>query len=495
MSSAPPCVKSTHTTPHLNLDFVNTSNMNWADVSTSEPVEQGQPNTPITPISPISDKSFHQSNESNWRQNETHVYDDCNFKTNFVKKWNRFSKNNEDHEIVRNNPYVTSTIKLFDVDANRTLVHYETCDITSDDKTKATRGVIRNNDRIVCKTFGYTPEYTVTDDVSVDVIRNAITSFNQCKFYSSEEGCLIRVFYDQNQWHICTHRKLDAFKSRWGDVTCASFGQMFVDGLVWHVRHGSLQNVVIVENDDDVLNCFTSKLNTNCTYTFLVRNNTKNRIVCTVPEHPVIYFIGAFDTTTHFLIEGNTTGIPMPNKYEFDDVEQLIAHVRMLDPFQSQGIAVFMPNQTQLKVMNSEYMNMFNARGNEPNIKFRYLQVRGGTPNEFMLRTLYPEFVHKFDLYEDILYECCELIYQSYVSRYIRHEYSYNPQLHFFIMKDAHTFHCTDRANNRVTLEKIIELVNQKDATYLNKLIKLHVSAINTITNQNQIVGVENINQ
>ncbi len=30
------------------------------------------------------------------------------------------------------------------------------------------------------------------------------------------EGTLIRIFYFNDKWIITTHRKLDAFKSKWG---------------------------------------------------------------------------------------------------------------------------------------------------------------------------------------------------------------------------------------------------------------------------------------
>ena len=48
-------------------------------------------------------------------------------------------------------------------------------------------------------------------------------------FFDNHEGCLIRVYFANNDWRISTQRKIDAFKSRWSSQK--SFGMLFVEAF------------------------------------------------------------------------------------------------------------------------------------------------------------------------------------------------------------------------------------------------------------------------
>ena len=54
------------------------------------------------------------------------------------------------------------------------------------------------------------------------------------------------------------------------------------------------------------------------------------------------------------------------------------------------GIIAFQSPEKQFKATTAEYSELFNARGNEPSVKFRYLQVRMNGDVRDALYYLYP---------------------------------------------------------------------------------------------------------
>lgn len=371
--------------------------------------------------------------------------------------------------------FITSDIRLADSDGDIRLFHYVHCDENSSDDIKSSRGIIRDGDDIVCKTFGYTPEISVAD---INQVNNNIHSFSSCKVYDAEEGATIRLWFDKrgDKWRISTHRKIDAYHSRWGNAMAQSFGDMFHLALVWECNFGLLKiKDFDTKNSSTLLKQYTDTLNKDVVYTFLVRNSSENRIVCDPSEHPQAYFIGSFDRSTHFLIEGNNSGFPMPTEHKFDTVEDLISFVSNIDSRKKQGVIVYLPNQKQVKIMNTTYIDFFNARGNEPSIKYRYLQIRGDQNMISMLYSLYPEYIPTFELYENILTDVSKKIYRSYVERYINRKYVNIPQQEFFILQACHGWHVEDKIHNKISLEKVTEVVDSQTSTSLNRLIKPYI--------------------
>ncbi len=385
----------------------------------------------------------------------------------------------------QNNPYVSTDIRLTDTLGSLRLYHYVYCDRDSDDAIKNCRGIVREDDTIVCKTFKYTDEYLVSEKELIDA---RIHSFNQCKFYDGEEGATLRLFFYKGKWILSTHRKLDAFRSKWGNPRSKSFGQMFIDGLKFEVVSGSLQGKVNYDSSSDnsdtqMFDSYCSSLDQNKTYCFLVRNSAENRIVCDALEHPQIYFVGSFERSTHLLVEGNDSGISMPQEHKFQNLDELLQYVDNIDHKKKTSIIVYMPNQQQFKITNARYLDYFKARGNEPSIKFRYLQIRLDRDMVALLYSLYPEEITNFENYENILEKISKRVEQSYVKRYIPSRdgsaktFVSLPQPQFFIMQACHNWHISDRANNKVSIDKIHEVIDNQSAESLNKLIKSFLQA------------------
>ena len=365
--------------------------------------------------------------------------------------------------------YISADVRLADTVNDLKLYHYIHCDNSSSDDVMSSRGIIRCGDNIVCKTFGFTPEIVSSD---VENVKSSISSFNQCKIYDAEEGATLRVFFHNNQWHLSTHRKINAYQSRWGSSSSRSFGDMFIDAIEWEVLNGNLKDRVKYESREDLFNRYCDILDRNKNYTFLVRNSKDNRIVCEAPTNPQIFFIGAFDRTTHLLLEGNDSGLNTPNICNFSSVDELINYVDNIDHIKKQGVIVYMPNQHQVKIMNPTYVKYFNARGNEPSIKFRYLQVRTDKDQVAMLYNLYPDFINEFEKYENILNNLGKKIHRSYVERFINGKYVSLPQQEYFIMQACHSWHTQDRIRNKISLDKVLSVIDSQTATSLNRMIK-----------------------
>ena len=81
-----------------------------------------------------------------------------------------------------------------------------------------------------------------------------------------------------------------------------------------------------------------------------------------------------------------------------------------------QGVIIFAPNNKQYKILNKDYLKFFSVRGNEPSIKYRYLQVRMNSHLINIFLDLYPNMIEKFEDYENVIYSIAQNIYKSYDS-------------------------------------------------------------------------------
>ena len=115
-------------------------------------------------------------------------------------------------------------IEKTDENTELQMYSYKQCTKVDSDELKAYRGVVVSGTTIVAPSLGYTPEYNETE---LDQIHD-LDPMNY-SFYPSREGTLLRVFFHNGKWYLSTHRKLDAFKSRWGSDT--SFGDLFVQSI------------------------------------------------------------------------------------------------------------------------------------------------------------------------------------------------------------------------------------------------------------------------
>jgi hypothetical protein len=351
---------------------------------------------------------------------------------------------------------------------NLQLFHYKSCTNESNPLVKKIRGVVRSGSQLISSSFGYIDELDV--DKHESEILKRIHSFNQSKIYKMYEGTVVRMFYWKHRWFMSTHKKLNAFDSKWGKSGCKTFGEMFIDGLCNDKLDWKPQNPDIW----DVYNNFCFSLNTEKTYVFLILHDNNTQMVCNNDETLLpIYHIGEFDNKTHLLVEGNTSGIPSLPQLSFNNPQEIIDYVRNMCPFKNQGIIVYFPNQTQLKIYNSNYKTIQDIRGNQPDIIFRYLEIRHNHEEYSKFFQVFGEkYSNEFSKVEKKIIDKSLSIFQSYMKRYIYKQFVFVPKVEFIVMELCHDWHLQNRDNNKIKAYVVYDFVNTLPTKLLYSLVK-----------------------
>jgi hypothetical protein len=376
--------------------------------------------------------------------------------------------NLEEYELTKSNITNLGTkVRLTDSDENNglELYCYVHCSTADNPLLQQCRGVVFDKDKVVMKAFPYTVEYSHTD---TDCLEDFSSCIKDCAFYDSHEGTLIRMFYFDKKWYTSTHRKLNAFRSKW--ASRESFGSSFKRALEYEITVNEKLKQSIPEGDEGMLERFQSTLDKEKQYMFLVRNCPENRIVCKSPNNPTVYHVGTFvDGVLDLNVSCN---LNFPTKHNFNSVEELVNYVENVDIRYLQGIICFAPNNKQYKIMHKEYQNLFKARGNEPSIKFRYLQIRMNRHTSDILYHLYPELRLVFEETENSIYEIAKNIYTAYVQRFIKKRFVTVPAEEFAVIRECHKWHEENRIVNRISVDKVINVLNQQSPTNINRMIR-----------------------
>jgi len=371
-------------------------------------------------------------------------------------------------------------IKLVDKDEETGLEQfcYTKCQNGDSSFLKKCRGLVYNGHELVLKSFPYTVEYTDKDSEKLQSIFNDMKNWS---FFPSFEGALIRVFYFRGKWFLSTHRKLDAFRSRWS--SSKSFGEIFIDAIDTERDISTKFRERLDRFDSNILNNFYSSLDKRYKYMFLLLNTSENRIVC-YPDQTKILHVGTFleDDTFSFDVD---CGIPSPKRLHFENLNYLLSFVSEVNISKIQGVICFSQSGEQIKIVNQRYMELFKARGNEPSVKFRYLQVRRDNNMRSLLYSLYPEHVNTFDNYENIIEKIAVSIYNAYVDRFIRKEYVVVGREEYAVVSECHSWYLSDRAHNKICLDKVREVLNRQNPVNLNTMIRRYnTQESNTIVPQ-----------
>jgi hypothetical protein len=380
---------------------------------------------------------------------------------------------------------LTDFIKATDVDEQTGLTNF--CYVndlkqedeqfqTNKDLIHGCRGVVFDGQKIVMKAFSHTDEYTqaemgiVADRFATIGGGDVKNGMEMCRIYEAHEGALIRMFNFKGTWFTTTHRKLNAFKSKWGGSE--SYGSIFKNALKHQISVNKELSDSLSDTSGNFFDSFQSGLDPKNQYMFLVRNTNENRLVSIAPDSPTMYHVGTF-------INGKLDmdvdiKVYKPPSYKFDTVESLQEHLGYVQPAYTPGVIVFCPDNTQFRVSSNVYKNMFDVRGNQPSVKFRYLQVRTDNAYNNTIRVMYPDNVSEFDEYEQFIHEISKKIHTAYMNRFIHKQYVSVPVGEYQVIRIAHGWFLADREKRRVTINVIRDIVNEQKATSLNLMIKKH---------------------
>ena len=295
-------------------------------------------------------------------------------------------------------------------------------------------------------------------------------NINDFKFFDSHEGTLVRMFFYNNKWYVTTHRKLDAYKSKW--ASRESFGEQFQKCINYELENNEkLKELVSEYNDLENMEKFKKILNEEKQYMFLLLNTETNRIVCQPLEYPKMFHVGTMTKDSENINYEDEFCIEKPRKHSFENINDLLDYCSKVDISKIQGVICFKGNMTY-KILNEFYDDFFKVRGNEPSIKFRYLQIRNDIESANKLRYLYYDYNRQFDIYEDTLYEIATEIYNAYVDRFIKRQFVTVPSENFRVIKRCHELYKEDRLNNKIKFNTVINILNEQTPTSLNVMIK-----------------------
>jgi hypothetical protein len=376
----------------------------------------------------------------------------------------------QDSEFTRANiEALGEQVRVADSDGDLSLFCYTNCDSNDSALLKQSRGVVFDGVELIMKGFPFTNDYTHEE---TEKIENAIPDITKCVCYEAHEGALIRVFFHEksDKWYVSTHRRLDAYRSKWASKD--SFGHAFEKAIEYLEETVPAFSISLGDGEASVKDKFFDTLDKKHQYMFLVRNSSENRIVCDTPDTPTIYQVGIF-TGGNLIPEEEIKFIPSPESFRFSSTIELQDHVyTKCNARRVQGLIVFQGDSVLCKVVNSEYQAMFDVRGNEPSRKFRYLQVRMDRKLNNALRRLYPDSIPVFEEYEDYIYEVAQSVHASYVKRFIRKQFVTVPHEEFAVIKACHAFYESDRKTNKVTINKVIDILNSQEPSKVNHMIR-----------------------
>lgn len=302
------------------------------------------------------------------------------------------------------------------------------------------RGYIFKGDQLVYRGFPFTEEMTTKD-----VHRLATLDLSQLNMSWSFEGTIVKFLFLDGKWRMTTHRKLDAFRSRW---TCnKSFGQLFVEALT---SYGF-----------DSYESFLSQLDTERRYHFILINNEENRIVIR-PElqKERIYLVLFTDTKDQpVVLQGSVGAIPVNESLHFEEVNDLIKAVDAIDPFEKQGILLFSSDyRKQYRVLNARYSDYSAIRNNISCMKFCYCINRKNPENRKKYIELYPKHIEIANWFESRIDIIAEELFSVYKQRYIRHNHvMQTPERHGILQKLQREYMETRK---RVTLLDVVRCIN-----------------------------------
>lgn len=359
---------------------------------------------------------------------------------------------------------IENEIPLVDEDQTTGLELYcHTKSIKNDPSLFACRGIVFEKDKEEHYMLGvpYCTEYHDEEDYN-----KYLKPYYEYDIYDSHEGTIIRVFFYKDTWYTSTHRKLDAFKSKWASPH-TTFGQSFAK----HMR-------TIFPNDDInddkkyLVSVYDAHFNRDHQYIFLLKPSEEERIVCKPVKKDVILHIA---TVVNGDIQYDATVHHIPKPFKHIDIETPSDIDRLLfSIYETELQGVLLIHKTtgnHIKIYTRRYKQLFDARGNIPSIRYRYYQLLcdGDDKTIMLLRHLYPYI--DFNKIHTDLDKACTYLHHKYIDRYIYKEHVTLDSPCHYVLCAAHEIY--KDTHKPITVHKIRSIVT-RSPTLINKVVKYY---------------------
>lgn len=192
------------------------------------------------------------------------------------------------------------------------------------------------------------------------------------------EGTCLRMFCVHGTWFLATHKKLDAFDSRWGSHV--SFGDLFVKGIVELLKTDWTASDTVTPNQL----ADTLQLDPTYAYMFVVRPRTMAATFSCKPypacaDDSPVFYAGCVPLYTRRAFPAMTGGPPaIPVVQQNLDCSNNRLCPRDI-PWYANGVYIYTAHNQQVGELRKFWVERCfvttQSRGNEPCIYTRYVQL------------------------------------------------------------------------------------------------------------------------
>lgn len=169
------------------------------------------------------------------------------------------------------------------------------------------------------------------------------------------DGSLVKLWYDNNEWHISTNGMIDAYKACYSDIQNANFGKLFEEAL---------------HNNKLTLKELTEKLPINFTYMFELVS-PKTRVV--IPYNKTdLYYLGFRDNLSNnefpfynelSFVKNLTNILKTPSVYFLRNINECLQAAQNL-PWDEEGYVACDSNCNRVKIKSPRYVLAHYVRNN-----------------------------------------------------------------------------------------------------------------------------------
>jgi hypothetical protein len=289
----------------------------------------------------------------------------------------------------------------------------------------------------------------------------------QFNVFELVDGPKIGLYYNNDKWNKCTNKKIYASES------------------IWHGPNFDVLSEKCFEKLD------FERLNKDYCYTFVIQNPAcMNYIKYETDDLRLISVRDLNPSSETYLKEvSHDIGVSIPKQHSFipktiDHVkEEIKSNLESEEIKQMPGYIIKTPSQT-FRLESNNYLECVKVKGNERNLKFRYLQIRTDfvLKNKFLI--YFPELINMTNNIEYQIRNTVGNILDNYLKRYVQKipNYEINPRYKNIIYV-IHGMYLKDK--QKITFEKVLELLNNSDTKRIMYLL-------NTVFNQKNVNLITN---
>jgi hypothetical protein len=327
--------------------------------------------------------------------------------TNFIKN-NNISNYEVLKNTLENEPY-NLKIKEDNDFPNLFLIHNSDKSNKDLDIVKECNGIILEKElfRIVCYSFNKcSDQLTLPDNLNK----------NNLFIENSIEGTLVRYFYYNGQWILCTKKCINSNKSRW--ISNKNFFILFEECLV----------------NNNILD----RLNQNYCYSFII-THPENNIVVNYKE-PFLYHISTRDMISMNEVEVDIGVFKLTRTLiPEDNIENIIESVMNTKQLYYEGLIFIDTNYNRWKIRSPYFNRAREVWGNTNNRLFRFIELRKDINllHEYLI--YFPFDSNLFNTYEYRIKVLCSHILEIYVNKYILK--NSNEKIPFYLAKIIYKLH------------------------------------------------------